>query len=215
MSPLPFTPTKDILHRLETLILTAKKSSYVFVMGRLNEAKLCNFPEIDVFCLISNDDVALIKPKTFHKPVITPWELEIGLGAREWDGTFYTESSSILTNGLSLETAISRVIENLPENPIDDDDDDVVVVDRKQGESLRRTDDGMKEMNSKSMSLGECSNASSRNNVNNDPSASDGDTMTRNDHQVTKSSGSCSTNNSTNMALTTINNERQIIAFSR
>ena len=38
--------TQAIVCRLETLISAAKKNSYVFVMGRLNEAKLCNFPEV-------------------------------------------------------------------------------------------------------------------------------------------------------------------------
>lgn len=38
--------TKEILHRLQTLIRAAHKRYYCFVMGRLNEAKLCNFPEV-------------------------------------------------------------------------------------------------------------------------------------------------------------------------
>jgi diphthamide biosynthesis protein 2 len=38
--------TRDILHRLQTLIRAARKKYYCFVMGRLNEAKLCNFPEV-------------------------------------------------------------------------------------------------------------------------------------------------------------------------
>lgn len=38
--------TQAIVTRLETLIAAAKKNSYVFLMGRLNEAKLCNFPEV-------------------------------------------------------------------------------------------------------------------------------------------------------------------------
>jgi diphthamide biosynthesis protein 2 len=43
--------TQAILLRLETLISAAKKNSYVFIMGRLNEAKLCNFPEVsNPFC---------------------------------------------------------------------------------------------------------------------------------------------------------------------
>lgn len=40
--------TKEILHRLQTLIRAAHKRYYCFVMGRLNEAKLCNFPEVHV-----------------------------------------------------------------------------------------------------------------------------------------------------------------------
>jgi diphthamide biosynthesis protein 2 len=38
--------TKDIMERLQQLILAAHKKFYCFVMGRLNEAKLCNFPEV-------------------------------------------------------------------------------------------------------------------------------------------------------------------------
>ena len=55
--------TRTILHRLQILIKMAGKKCYTFAMGRLNEAKLSNFPEIDIFCLISNDDNALIPPK--------------------------------------------------------------------------------------------------------------------------------------------------------
>jgi diphthamide biosynthesis protein 2 len=49
--------------RLQALVQAAGKTSYCFVMGRLNESKLRNFPEVDVFCLVSNDDTALISPK--------------------------------------------------------------------------------------------------------------------------------------------------------
>ena len=46
--------TQAILERLQTLISAAKKNSYVFIMGRLNEAKLCNFPEVSgLFSLIT------------------------------------------------------------------------------------------------------------------------------------------------------------------
>lgn len=55
--------TNDIIQRLEKLIVAAGKNFYSFVMGRINEAKLCNFPEIDVYCLIANEDIAVIKPK--------------------------------------------------------------------------------------------------------------------------------------------------------
>jgi len=53
--------TQSLVNRLQTLILASGRRYYTFVMGRLNEAKLCNFPEIDLYCLISNEDTALIK----------------------------------------------------------------------------------------------------------------------------------------------------------
>jgi len=44
--------TKEIIHRLESLITAARKRCYCFVMGRLTEAKLCNFPEVIIlYCL--------------------------------------------------------------------------------------------------------------------------------------------------------------------
>lgn len=85
------TLIQSLLNRLQTLILAANKRYYTFVMGRLNEAKLCNFPEVDLFCFISNDDTARIPPKTFHAPVVTPYELELGLGAQEWASMYSTD----------------------------------------------------------------------------------------------------------------------------
>lgn len=51
------------IDRMKILIKTAHKKSYVFVMGRVTETKLCNFPEVDVFVLISNDDSCYVPPK--------------------------------------------------------------------------------------------------------------------------------------------------------
>lgn len=87
---------KSLVYRLQTLITAAKKNYYTFVMGRINEAKLSNFPEIDVYCLISNEDSAIIPPKTFHKPVIAPYELQLALGAFEWSSTYF--SSTVYRN---------------------------------------------------------------------------------------------------------------------
>lgn len=58
---------KDVVKRLKLLINAAGKSYYFLVMGRINESKLCNFPDIDLFVLISNE-TEIIKPKTFHVP---------------------------------------------------------------------------------------------------------------------------------------------------
>jgi len=58
---------KNVVNRLKLLINAAGKSYYFLVMGRINESKLCNFPDIDIFVLISNE-TEIIKPKTFHVP---------------------------------------------------------------------------------------------------------------------------------------------------
>ena len=103
--------TNDIVARLQALCEAGGRKTYVFVMGRLNEAKLCNFPEIDLFCFISNEDTGLIRPRTFPVPVITPWELELGLGAREWTSCYMISPTSILEGSTAdLNDAIERVI---------------------------------------------------------------------------------------------------------
>ena len=105
------TLIQSLLNRLQTLILAANKRYYTFVMGRLNEAKLCNFPEVDLFCFISNDDTARIPPKTFHVPVITPYELELGLGAQEWASMYSTDYGmcvcAIVYNARSIRSLMS------------------------------------------------------------------------------------------------------------
>eukprot|EP01034_Spumella_vulgaris_P043809 gene43809-54440_t len=50
-----------------------------------------------------------IEPKTFHCPVITPFELELGLSAREWDSTFSTDIVALMGNGESdLQIAVEK-----------------------------------------------------------------------------------------------------------
>jgi diphthamide biosynthesis protein 2 len=114
--------TNGIVRRLQLLIEAAGKRHYCFVMGRLTEAKLCNFPEIDLFCLISNDDCTNIKPKTFHVPVITPYELELGLGAREWQSSYTTDIASLLNQGdEEFHETVQRVRSTFTEDESDGD----------------------------------------------------------------------------------------------
>jgi diphthamide biosynthesis protein 2 len=87
----------NVVERLSTLITASNKKCVVIVAGKLTESKLGNFPEIDIFCLIGNELSALIKPKTFHVPVITPWELELGLGARPWESMYSTDLTLLLS----------------------------------------------------------------------------------------------------------------------
>lgn len=141
--------TKNIIHRATLLCEAAHKKTYTFIMGRLNEAKLCNFPEIDIFVFISNEDTSVIPPKTFHKPVITPWELELGLGARDWTSTYDTnprsvlsydmDSNSDISNNTNLANAIEKVTESFADVYIDSDED--IGLDEKHVISLQEGDE--------------------------------------------------------------------------
>ena len=121
--------TQHIIRRLQVLIETAGKRHYTFVMGRLNEAKICNFPEIDLFVLVGNEDLSLVAPKTFERPVITPWELELGLGAREWNSSYQSSPDAWVGGAAGAdrewELVLQRVRDSRPEgNGLDTDDEE-------------------------------------------------------------------------------------------
>jgi diphthamide biosynthesis protein 2 len=51
----------------------------LIAVGKPNPAKLGNFLEIDVFCIVSCAENALIDSKEYLKPLITPFELTLAL----------------------------------------------------------------------------------------------------------------------------------------
>ncbi|KAG7373078.1 DPH2: diphthamide biosynthesis protein 2 [Nitzschia inconspicua] len=75
----------DVVQTLQAIIQDAGKASYSFAVGRINPAKLANFAEIDVFCLVACREQSMLdNERDYPVPVITPMELEIALGNLEW-----------------------------------------------------------------------------------------------------------------------------------
>lgn len=68
----------EALAHLRKLTEAAGKRSYVLALGRPTPAKLANFPEMDIFVLLSCPLGALAPqpPGGFFRPVLTPCELE-------------------------------------------------------------------------------------------------------------------------------------------
>ncbi|TKA79410.1 hypothetical protein B0A55_03503 [Friedmanniomyces simplex] len=79
----------------QKLIRNAGKKYYVFVVGKVNAAKVANFSEIGGWVVIGCWESSLIESKEFWRPVITPFELEVALHGDEervwgyeWVGDF-------------------------------------------------------------------------------------------------------------------------------
>ncbi|NP_001086718.1 2-(3-amino-3-carboxypropyl)histidine synthase subunit 2 [Xenopus laevis] len=88
------------LKHLKNIIHLAGKKSYMFSVGKLNPAKLANFPEIDVFVLVACPENSLLDSSEFYKPVVTPDEMEIACNpAREWHGYCITNFRELLPGG--------------------------------------------------------------------------------------------------------------------
>ncbi|KAK4958279.1 Diphthamide biosynthesis protein 2 [Elasticomyces elasticus] len=87
------------LQHCQDLITKAGKKSYVFVVGKVNAAKVANFSEIGGWVVIGCWESSLIESKDFWKPIITPFELEVALqddDQRVWGGEWVADYGALL-----------------------------------------------------------------------------------------------------------------------
>jgi diphthamide biosynthesis protein 2 len=92
----------DIVEYVKKQISDAGKKSYLFVMGKLNPAKVANFSEIGGWVVIGCWESSLIDSKEFFKPVVTPFELGLALQSdseRLWTGQWRADFQAVLENG--------------------------------------------------------------------------------------------------------------------
>eukprot|EP00850_Spirogloea_muscicola_P015443 SM000118S25586 [mRNA] locus=s118:144641:148574:- [translate_table: standard] len=95
-----------VLERLRKILKSAGKKHYTFLMGKLNPAKLANFPEVCIhFCRyvdilfatldsvtykhVPTNETALLDNRDYLAPIITPFEAEIAfMRGRTWTGAY-------------------------------------------------------------------------------------------------------------------------------
>ncbi|KAI5290533.1 Diphthamide biosynthesis protein 2 [Ascosphaera acerosa] len=94
---------KDYMHVVEHVkaqIAAAGKKSYLFVVGKLNTAKLANFSEIGGWVVIGCWESSLVDSSDFYAPIITPYELQVALEGdanRLWTGQWRSDYQSLLS----------------------------------------------------------------------------------------------------------------------
>ena len=114
----------SIIKRLRRIITAAEKKPYVIVVGKLNPAKLANFAEIPLFVLVSCPMNTFIdETKDYYQTIITPYELEVAVGQREWDPSKYHVSFSGLlkdeeesTTSVELQGSNDQSMDLIPVN---------------------------------------------------------------------------------------------------
>jgi diphthamide biosynthesis protein 2 len=82
---------------LTSLISSAGKKSYTFVVGKVNAAKIANFSEIGGWVVVGCWESSLIESTEFYRPIITPFELGLALQndtERLWSGEWSGDISS-------------------------------------------------------------------------------------------------------------------------
>jgi diphthamide biosynthesis protein 2 len=106
---------KNYLHivdHVKAQINAAGKKSYLFVVGKLNAAKVANFSEIGGWVVVGCWESSLVDSKDFYKPVITPFELDLALRRDEervWTGEWTANFQRILDDIDSKETRRAAV----------------------------------------------------------------------------------------------------------
>lgn len=88
-----------IVEHVKARIRDAGKKSYLFVVGKVNAAKVANFSEIGAWVIIGCWECSLIDSEDFWKPILTPFELELALmkdSERIWTGEWRSDFQSIL-----------------------------------------------------------------------------------------------------------------------
>lgn len=85
----------SIITHIQNLLSLRNRRSYLFVVGKINPAKLANFSEIGGWVVVGCWESSLIDSKEFYRPIITPFELEMALTRDEervwgkgWRGDF-------------------------------------------------------------------------------------------------------------------------------
>jgi diphthamide biosynthesis protein 2 len=102
---------KNYLHMVEhvkRLIADAGKKSYLFVVGKINAAKVANFAEIGGWVVIGCWESSLIGSKEFYRPIITPFELQLSLSpdaSRVWSGRWRSDFEGALESAHALSAA--------------------------------------------------------------------------------------------------------------
>jgi diphthamide biosynthesis protein 2 len=113
---------KNYLHMVDHVksrIAAAGKKSYIFVVGKLNAAKVANFSEVGGWVVIGCWESSLIDSKDFYKPVITPFELDLALKRDEdriWTGDWSADFQHILDHEQSRKVGgyLGNETEELP-----------------------------------------------------------------------------------------------------
>ena len=64
---------------LKRLIADQGKKSYVISVGKPNEAKLGNFPDLDIFIIVACPLTSLYDSMEQYQDVVTPFDAQIAL----------------------------------------------------------------------------------------------------------------------------------------
>lgn len=99
VNTLSLANTKVLINSISKKIKEYGKKHYVFVVGKPNVAKLANFENVDMWCVLGCDHLGIIVDQTneYFRPIVTPYELMLALSDElSWTGKWVTDFKQVL-----------------------------------------------------------------------------------------------------------------------
>jgi 2-(3-amino-3-carboxypropyl)histidine synthase len=75
----------ELAKLLKNMIHKEKKEAFILVMDDVSPELLTPFMDIDAFVMTACPRIAIDDANMYKKPLLTPQELEIVLGKRDWE----------------------------------------------------------------------------------------------------------------------------------
>lgn len=99
VNTLSLSNTKTLINKIGQKIKESGKKHYLFVVGKPNVAKLANFENVDIWCILGCDHQGIIidQNNEYYKPIVTPYELLLALDNNlSWSGKWVTDFDNVL-----------------------------------------------------------------------------------------------------------------------
>jgi len=90
-----------LISHIRTLITKAQRKFYTISVGKINPAKLANFPEIECYVLVACPENSIVESKEFSRPIVTPYELYLALQPEPtWTGKFVLDFDRVMSEAV-------------------------------------------------------------------------------------------------------------------
>ncbi|CAH1155502.1 unnamed protein product [Phaedon cochleariae] len=91
----------EVIERLKNLITLSGKKYYLISVGKPTVAKLANFPELDVYVMVTCSMNEIYESRDFYKPIATPFDIEIAFNTNNTENIqFSYEFNGVLDRKL-------------------------------------------------------------------------------------------------------------------
>ncbi|CAH0548955.1 unnamed protein product [Brassicogethes aeneus] len=116
-----------VIERIKRLLNMCGKKYYLISVGKPTVAKLANFPEVDLYVIITCAMNEIYESRDYYKPIVTPYDVEVALNVNSKNLNFTYDYNSFINDSdldsleVNLEEDVSLLSGNVRRNKTDDE----------------------------------------------------------------------------------------------